>query len=382
MNMQLEFNSFSDGNGRARCGTVHTDHGSFVFPHFMPVATRGAVRGIETHLLPELGCQILLANAFHTALKPGDEQIKNVHGSLRKMMGWEGPILTDSGGYQAYSLADMRHIDPETGIQFRSPYDGSYHWYTPERVVQIQANLGSTFMMQLDDVQPYGSDPRRMEQAVDTTLDWYRRSLTEAKQISPEGILVPIVQGGFNTHLRKTHLSRLMDLPVPDVLAMGGLSVGEPRPVFLETLANLSESLPQDKLIYLMGVGRPEDVLDAVSLGTHLVDCVLPTRNGRNGQVFTWDGKLNLNNACHREASDPIDIECKCPICLRYSRSYLHHLYKVNEMNGPMAGSVHNLFFFFDFFSRIRKSIREGKFLEFRQSFLDRYSQPQTETQA
>ncbi len=353
-----------------RTGFVQTPHGNFHTPNFMPVATRGALRGIPIYLMKELGCEILLSNAFHLYLKPGHELIKSCAGSLRQFMGWDGPILTDSGGYQVFSLAKLRAIT-SSHIQFQSPYDGSSHTYSPELVVQIQSSLGSTFMMQLDELHPYGTDSETLKSAISTTLDWYALSQNLCRTIEHEGMLVPILQGGCNPELRALHIEKLD--PMPPMVAIGGLAVGEPTAVFQEVLAHTMDRMPKDRLVYLMGIGKPEDLIFAIQHGVDLFDCVLPTRNGRNGQVFTFHGKYNIRNLQYREDMGPLEPDCTCPTCSTYSRAAIHHFFKVHEMNGPSAISIHNLFFFFTLFSRIRSSIASGTYDVFSRSFLDAY---------
>lgn len=369
-----------------RAGHVITHHGAFSTPAFMPVGTRGAVKGILTHMLRDLGCEIMLANTYHLYLRPGTDVIANHPDTLRGFMSWDGPLLTDSGGYQVLSLSAIRTISDE-GVEFRSTYDGSKHLFTPERVVEIQAKLGSTFMMQLDHLHAHSQDAHSQDahsqdegalsDALRRTTLWYQRSKEALKAFPTAGMLVPILQGGCTPTLRAQHLDQLMALTPPAMMAIGGLAVGESTREFEDTLSAIMEIFPKDRLTYLMGVGEPENLLHAISLGVDLFDCVLPTRNGRNGQAFTSQGKINLRNAQHTHDPNPIEDGCNCMICLNYSRSYLHHQFKVKDMNSSIALSMHNLFFFFSFLSRIRESIACGTFESYKADFLNRYHQCQ-----
>ena len=325
----------------------------------MPVATYGAVKGISTDELREAGAEIILSNAYHLHLRPGEDRVKRL-GGLHRFMNWQGPILTDSGGFQVFSLATLREVT-EDGVAFQSHIDGSRHFLSPEDVVRIQKDLGVDVMMCLDECVPYPVERGRAAEAVRRTTRWAR----QARECAPEDgrALFAIVQGSVYPDLRLESARDLVALDFPGY-AIGGLSVGEGRALMIETLAHTTPALPPDKPRYLMGVGTPQDLLLAIAHGVDMFDCVLPTRNGRNGGVFTWQGRVRIKNARHADDPDPLDPSCGCPTCRRYSRAYLRHLFISQEMLALRLLSLHNIWFFQKLMAVARRWIAQGTFEE------------------
>lgn len=332
---------------------------------FMPVGTAGTVKGITPEHLRQTGAQMILANTYHLMLRPGDEGVAKL-GGLHKLMAWDGPILTDSGGYQVFSLAHMRKISDD-GVEFQSHIDGSRVDLTPARAVEIQRNLGSDVMMQLD-ICPPGKAPRdEVESAVKLSADWASRCKKAweefgcmTAQDSPQA-LFGIQQGGVFGDLRAESARRIVDLDLPGY-AIGGLSVGEGHQAMCDVLEGMDSLLPRNKPRYLMGVGEPRDILAAVLRGADMFDCVIPTRNGRNAQAFTWTGRLKLRNARFTADTDPIEPGCECYTCRNFSRGTIRHLFMANEMLGPILVTIHNLHFFSEFTTAIRQAIEAGNF--------------------
>jgi queuine tRNA-ribosyltransferase len=354
-------------DGRARAGRIATPHGEAETPAFMPVGTAGAVKGVLFRDLREIGARILLANTYHLMLRPGDGVVASL-GGLHGFTGWDGPFLTDSGGYQVFSLAALRRLDEEA-VRFRSHLDGTAHALSPERSVEIQANLGSDIAMVLDECPP-GQAPREVvAEAAARTTRWARRS-REAHRRDGQW-LFGIVQGGVHLDLRETSARELMEIGFPGY-AVGGLSVGEPKEGRDSVLEHLDLVLPSDRPRYLMGVGTPEDLVECVARGIDMFDCVLPTRNARNGQLFTSRGRLSIRNARHRDDPRPPDPSCPCPTCRSTSRAYLRHLHLANEMTGATLMTLHNLFFYLDIMRAMRQSIRLCRFEEWRGETLRR----------
>jgi len=344
-------------DGRARRGRLHTAHGAIDTPAFMPVATQASVKGILPSQLREIGAQIVLSNAYHLHLRPGEELIQSL-GGLHRFMGWDGPILTDSGGYQIFSLEGLRKVTDD-GVEFRSHLDGRKLFLTPEEVVRIQVRLGVDILMPLDECLPPTADAAAMRAALRRTLDWVRRS--QAEPLGPGQNLFAIVQGGLSPELRRECAAALVPLGFPGY-AVGGLSVGEEKKVTLELADLTAAHLPEDRPRYLMGVGLPEDLIRFVGMGYDLFDCVLPTRNGRNGTVFTWMGKMNIRLARHARDPEPIDPECACYACRNFSRAYLRHLAAAGEMLAPQLASLHNLHFYQELMRQMREQIAAGRF--------------------
>jgi len=346
-----------DAGCPARTGTVTTAHGAFETPAFMPVGTVGSVKGIYPWDVEATGSRILLANTYHLYLRPGMEVVA-ASGGLHKMMGWGHSILTDSGGYQVFSLSSLRRIEDDSGVVFKSHLDGSTHTLTPEKAIEIQETLGSDIMMVLDECPAPDSDREYVEKSMRMTTRWALRCLAARKG---GNALFGIVQGGLNSDLRALHAAELSSHPF-DGLAVGGLSVGESKSAMREMLAASVEALPADRPRYFMGVGRPADILHAVSLGVDMFDCVLPTRSGRTGLLFTSRGEITIRNARFRLDQSPPDPECDCPTCTRFTRAYLRHLFVAGEMLGPILNSLHNLHFYQRLMREVRSAIRRGEY--------------------
>ena len=363
-------------SGSARRGRLTTPHGVVETPAFMPVGTQGAVKGLLHRDLHELGASILLSNTYHLYLRPGDGLIARL-GGLHAFIGWPGPILTDSGGYQAFSLSARRAID-ENGITFRSHLDGSLHDLTPERAVDIQRNLGSDVAMALDECLAHPASHAEAQASMERTLRWAARSrhrfLSEPdRPVNPGSALFGIVQGGVFPDLRRASADATVAQGF-EGYAIGGLSVGEPADVMYDIVSQTAPLLPDEQPRYLMGVGTPLDIVEAVARGIDLFDCVLPTRNGRNGQLFTREGRLNIKNAQHAEDPRPADEGCGCYTCGHFSRAYLRHLRLAGEIASASLNTLHNLHFYLDTMRRIREAIVFGSLEELRQAFRRAYS--------
>ena len=358
-------------DGTARRGRLTTAHGTVETPLFMPVGTQATVKGLTPQQLQDAGVGILLANTYHLALRPGDELIAEL-GGLHRFMAWSGPILTDSGGFQVYSLAQARKIT-DHGVSFRSHIDGALLELTPERAVAIQENLGSDIAMCLDECPPGDSSPEVLRAAVRRTLHWAERC--RAVQRRPDQALFAIVQGGTDLGLRADCARALAALDFPGY-ALGGFSVGETAEQMAATLGPSAALLPEHKPRYLMGVGRPEDILAGIACGIDLFDCVLPTRNGRNASAFTADGPLRLRNARHRRDPAPLESGCRCYTCAHFSRAYLHHLFLAEEMLGPTLLSLHNVAFYLRLAAEARAAVEDGRFAAYRAACLARWRSP------
>jgi len=358
---------------KARTGILSLPHGDVRTPVFMPVGTAGSVKAILHSELEQMGIRLILGNTYHLYLRPGMDVIGSF-GGLHRFSSWNHNILTDSGGFQIFSLAPFRKIRME-GVSFRSHIDGSSHNLTPEDIVSIQRTIGSDILMPLDVCTPPGTEYRKALEASEITTNWARRSREPWRTTHGEGrgVLFGIAQGNFFKELRERSMEEILSLDLPGI-AIGGLSVGEPTGMFEEFLAHSAAMLPEDKPRYLMGIGTPEYILMAVENGIDLFDCVLPTRIARNGAVFTRDGLIAMKRERFKSDHEPIDPGCSCHACRNYSRAYLRHLFKANEILGPMLATIHNLYFLHDFVNRIRKSIEEDRFTGFRDDFLRRYS--------
>ena len=368
-------------DGAARRGVLQTPHGAIETPVFMPVGTQGAVKALTTQHLDEIGARIILGNTYHLMLRPGDELIAR-RGGLHKFIGWNKPILTDSGGYQVFSLAERRKIS-ENGVEFRSHLDGTPYLLTPERAVDIQANLSADIAMVLDECPALPATPDVIERSVDLTGRWARRSRDQflRRKKGPDPFLAHrslgeggsqlqfgIVQGGTFPELRRKSAELTVSIGF-EGYAIGGLSVGEPNETMYEVVAQTTPYLPVSQPRYLMGVGTPLDIIEAVARGVDMFDCVLPTRNARNGQLLTSEGPVNIKNAQYAEDDGPADPTCNCYTCRTFSRAYLRHLYMAGEMTGGTLNTLHNLSFYLDTMSRIREAISFGRFEDFRQEF-------------
>jgi queuine tRNA-ribosyltransferase len=368
-------------DGRARRGRLQTPHGHVETPAFMPVGTRGAVKGLTARDLHDVGAAIILANTYHLYLRPGDALIAR-RGGLHRFIGWPGPLLTDSGGYQVFSLGAMRTI-AEDGACFRSHLDGSEHLLTPERAADIQARLGSDIAMVLDECPSWPATEAQARDAMARTLRWARRGRTRFEAVrdgragvtvtNPGQVQFGIVQGGTRLDLREASAQATVEIGF-DAYAIGGLSVGEPVDQMYEVVAQTTRWLPEDRPRYLMGTGMPDDLVECVARGIDLFDCVLPTRNARNGQLFTRHGPINIRNARYAEDDRPPDETCGCYTCRTCSRAYLRHLATAGEMTAATLNTLHNLHFYLDTMRGIRQAIEFGSFESFRQGFHQTFS--------
>lgn len=356
--------SLSAADGRARRGVLDFPRGQVQTPAFMPVGTYGTVKAMLPRDIDEIGAEIILGNTFHLMLRPGTEVVRQ-HGDLHDFIGWEKPILTDSGGFQVWSLGKMRKIT-EQGVSFRSPVDGSPVFLGPEEAIAVQRELGSDIVMIFDECTPYPATEQEAEASMELSLRWARRSKA-AHQGNPAA-LFGIIQGGMYPGLRKRSLEGLLDTGF-DGYAIGGLSVGEPRDEMLAVLDDLLPLMPEDKPRYLMGVGTPGDIVEAVRRGVDMFDCVMPTRNARNAYLFTRQGKLKLRNARFRHDTGPVDQSCDCYTCQHFSRAYLHHLDKCKEILGAQLNTIHNLRFYQNLMSGLRQAISEGVLEAFVEEF-------------
>ena len=361
-----------DANSKARLGVVSLPHGEVLTPAFMPVGTNGTVKGIYHDKVKEMGYQIILANTYHIYLRPGEEVLET-YGGLHKFSNWNGNILTDSGGFQVFSLSGLRKIK-DSGVTFQSHIDGSKHIFTPEKVVNIQKTIGSDIAMVLDVCTPPGIEHKAAKEAWRITKQWAERSIDERNSLgeSFRGNLFGIVQGNFYEDLRKESALTLSDMDFPGI-AIGGLSVGEEKNQFIDFLGYTAQFVTEEKPRYVMGIGSPDYILECVENGIDLFDCVLATRMARNGAVYTDDGVMVLKKAIHKFNTGPIDPNCNCSACKDYSVGYMHHLIKCNEMLGGMLATEHNLRYLQNFMLRIRKAIEEDRFTEFKRDYLARF---------
>lgn len=353
--------------GQARRGQLTLPHGVVETPIFMPVGTYGTVKGVTPRSLEEMGAQIILGNTFHLWLRPGLDVIRQFEG-LHRFESWQKPILTDSGGFQVWSLGEMRKISEE-GVKFSSPVNGDKLFLTPEVSMQIQHVLNSDIVMQFDECTPYETQgvlttEREARLSMEMSLRWAKRCSDELERLQNMNSLFGIVQGGMFESLRDVSLAGLKDLDLPGY-AIGGLSVGEPKDDMLRILRHTAPQLPANKPRYLMGVGTPEDLVESVSHGIDMFDCVMPTRNARNGHLFTRFGDLKLRNARHKTDERPVDETCTCYTCKNFSRAYLHHLDRCGEMLGPMLASIHNLHYYLNLMREMRDALDAGRFSEF-----------------
>ncbi|OGQ21299.1 MAG: tRNA guanosine(34) transglycosylase Tgt [Deltaproteobacteria bacterium RIFCSPHIGHO2_02_FULL_44_16] len=404
---RFELIKTSSQGTRGRIGKMTTAHGEITTPCFMPVGTQGTVKGITPEELKTLGAQIILGNTYHLFLRPGHDRIKRL-GGLHRFMNWDRPILTDSGGYQIFSLADLRSKFTDDGVEFQSHLDGGEkHFLSPELAIEIQEALGSDIMMVLDECTPYPADEDQTRKSMELSLRWAQRCL-QAR--TSNNALFGIVQGGMYPHLRKEYIERLLDISLKtaglsarslrapvgadkdhrsdplntahdqdvhqaihehfDGFSIGGLSVGEPTSIMYEITEVCTSLLPNDKPRYLMGVGTPENLLECIDRGIDMFDCVLPTRNARNGYLFTSTGDINIRNARHSDDGTPLDKNCQCYTCKNYSRAYLRHLSLAGEMLGARLATLHNLHFYLDLLERVRVSLQKETYPEFKKEFL------------
>ena len=366
--MSFQF-SVHHRDGRARTGTLETGHGRVRTPVFMPVGTAGTVKAMTQEWLQELGAEVLLSNTYHLYLRPGSDLIAR-SGGLHQFMSWKGAILTDSGGYQVFSHRELARISEE-GVKFRSHLDGSAHFITPELSVQIQQQLGADIIMAFDECTPYPVTPAQARESMRRSMHWAQRS--RSTHTDQRQALFGIMQGSVYLDLRRESLGKLNEIGF-EGLALGGFSVGEPRDLMFEILDQLSDELPPDQPRYLMGVGTPLDLLRAVELGMDMFDCVLPTRNARNGMLFTRCGQLRIKNSRYRDDERPVDPNCECFVCARYSRAYLRHLFVSREILSSMLNTFHNLHFYLEMMSNMRKTIELGGLDSFARDFREQYS--------
>lgn len=353
---------------KARHGSFELSHGIVNTPQFMPVGTQGTVKGLEPHELKEMGAEIILGNTYHLWLRPGEDIVQEA-GGLHEFESWDAPILTDSGGFQVFSLAKIRKLTDE-GVTFSSHIDGSRLFLSPEKSMEIQAALHSDIAMQLDECAPYPAERKYLEESMRLSIDWYERCL--AVHHTEGQILLPIIQGGMEADLRRESASRLAEFDPPG-FGIGGLSVGEPAELMYQMIEVVVPELPEDKPRYLMGVGAPEQLLEAVSRGVDLFDCVLPTRLGRHGQIFTRKGKVTIRNLQYARDFSPLDSSCDCRMCKTYSRAYVRHLIKANELLAMKICSYHNVYFLLKLMAGARTAIEEDCFLEYKNDFLRSY---------
>lgn len=348
----------------SRAGHFHTAHGTVHTPAFMAVGTQGTVKGLTPRQLVEIGPQVILGNTYHLGLRPGDELIRRF-GGLHKFMDWKGPILTDSGGFQVFSLSGLRRITEE-GVTFQDHIDGSSHFLSPERSMEIQRNLGSDVVMALDECPPGRMERDKLEISIARTTRWLARC--RDFPLDPHQGLFAIVQGGTHLDLRRNHLEQILEIDRGKPFqgfAVGGLSVGEPKEEMNATLMDFVRELPSDRPRYLMGVGTPEDLLYGIEQGVDLFDCVLPTREARHGRLLTSRGRLNIKNARHRESAEPLDPDCSCYTCTTFTRAYLHHLFRVGELLALTLNSIHNLSYTVGLTRAARQALLEDRFPDF-----------------
>lgn len=359
-------------NGKARAGKIQTPHGEIDTPVFMPVGTQATVKTMTPEEVEAIGAEIILGNTYHLYLRPGDDMVAKF-GGLHKFMNWHGPILTDSGGFQVFSLGDLRKITEE-GVKFSSHIDGSKHFISPEKSISIQNNLGSDIMMVFDECPPGLADREYMKDSLERTTRWAKRCIDANKNPEKQGLFA-IVQGGIYEDLRDQSLNELVEMDKDfSGYAIGGLAVGEPREDMYRILDYITHKLPDEKPRYLMGVGEPVDMLEAVAAGIDMMDCVQPSRIGRHGTIFTKYGRLVVKNAAYAEDTRPLDEDCDCYVCKNYTRGYIRHLFKTGEILGQRLATYHNLRFLIRMMNDARKAIQEERFYEFKDEFIANYS--------
>ena len=379
--MQFTLHKTANGSSRARRGTVHLNHGDVQTPAFMPVGTYGTVKGMLPRDIEAIGADIILGNTFHLWLRPGTDVIDQF-GGLHQFMHWDKPILTDSGGFQVFSLGAMRKITEE-GVHFKSPIDGAKVFLSPEKSMQIQYSLNSDIVMQFDECTPYPATHDEARKSLELSLRWGKRCIDEMDRLGSNNALFGIIQGSMYADLRQQSLEGLLELGQNggfDGYAIGGLSVGEPKEEMIEVLNYLPDDMPADKPRYLMGVGKPEDIVEAVRRGVDMFDCVMPTRNARNGHYFVTgnienQGVVRIRNSQYRNDESPLDPECDCYTCQNFSRAYLYHLNKCKEMLGAQLATIHNLRYYQRLMAGIREAIEQDRFDDFVSDFYQKRGQ-------
>ena len=366
-----------DPHSNARAGLIHTDRGEIETPIFMPVGTVGAVKGMHVKQLQEdVKAQIILGNTYHLYLRPGLEVLERV-GGIHQFNGWDKPILTDSGGFQVFSLSHKRKIKPDEGVWFQSHIDGSKHLFSPEKVIDIQRIIGADIMMAFDECPPYPCEYEYAKKSMQITHQWLDRCIVRMDETEPQygknQTLFPIVQGSLFPDLRRRSAEYIASKEM-EGNAIGGVSVGEPTELMYEITELCCSILPQDKPRYLMGVGTPANILEAIGMGVDMFDCVMPTRNGRNGMIFTWEGMMNMRNEKWKYDFSPIDSQSDLFADQDYSRAYLRHLYVANEMLGAMIGTIHNIYFYMDLVAKARENIKKGTFASWKNEVIAKIS--------
>ncbi len=352
-------------DGKARAATLTTAHGDIQTPVFMAVGTRATVKTMTPEELIDNGCQVVLGNTYHLHLRPGEDIVKKM-GGLHKFMNWHGPILTDSGGFQVFSLSKLRKIS-EQGVEFQSHIDGARLFITPEKSMEIQMDLGADIIMAFDECPPYPCDEKRLVESMDLTIRWLKRS--KERMDRKESLLFGIVQGGLSYDLRMQSMEKTLDVDLPGY-ALGGFSVGEPIHLMHELVAQVGDNLPKQKPRYLMGVGTPLDLVLSIDSGIDMFDCVMPTRVARNGTLYTSQGKLSIKRAEYKEDPSPLDPECACYTCQNYSKAYLRHLFMTGEFLGSRLNTIHNLHYYFNLMKRARQAILAGEWAAFRDKII------------
>ena len=363
-------------NTSARTGTLVTSHGEIDTPAFMPIGTYAAIKTLSTDEIKKLNYNLILSNTYHLYLRPGTEILEKFQG-LHNFMNWDKAILTDSGGFQIYSLANLRKID-DMGVEFKSHLDGSMHYFSPEKIIDIQRSIGSDIMMVLDVCPAADAEIDEHKNAVKLTTDWAKKCIKHYNNQGPkynyQQIVTPIIQGGTNLELRKQSAEELLELDA-QIYAIGGLAVGEPKNEMLKVVNYLNDIIPSIKPRYLMGVGTPADLVKCIANGVDMFDCVLPTRNARNGQLFTKNGKINIKNAKYRQDLSPIDEDNDYELSQKYSKAYLHHLFRTHEILGCRIATQHNLSFYNNLITEAKSAIKQGLFLDWSTKFLNQYSE-------
>lgn len=368
--------SYKDKNSKARAGVITTDHGIVETPVFMPVGTQGTVKAVNQNFLKHhLNSKIVLSNTYHLYLRPGTEVLESA-GGLHRFMKWDRPILTDSGGFQIFSLADLRNLKKD-GVEFKSHLDGSKHFFTPQKVLEIQRSIGSDIMMVLDECTPYPCEYEYAQKSVNLTSDWASKAKNIFENSKPkyehEQSLFGIIQGSTYKDLRERSAKEIINLDF-NGYAIGGLAVGEPTDTMYEIVNFATDFMPEDKPRYLMGVGRPENLLEAIERGIDMFDCVMPTRNARNAYLFTYNGILSMRNARYKYDFKPVDEFCECYTCCNYSRAYIRHLFIAKEILALELASIHNLYFYLNLMRTARTKIEDGNFIQWKSEIINKLS--------